>query len=59
MPDIFRWCIKLPIFSAASDMIFVFVSNKYACCAMGVYFTSLVIVSFNAIQVMFAIGSYE
>jgi len=34
MTDIFRQCIKLPVLNAASDMIFVFVSNKYACCAM-------------------------
>jgi len=33
MTDIFRQCIKLPVFNAASD-IFVFVSNTYACCAV-------------------------
>jgi len=40
-------------------MIFVFVSNKYACCAMGVYSPSLAIACFSAVQVMFAIASYE
>jgi len=34
MPDKFRQCIKLLVLDVASDMIFVFVSNKYACCAM-------------------------
>ena len=34
MPDIFCQCIKLPVLNATSDMIFVFMSNKYACCAM-------------------------
>jgi len=55
MSDIFRWCIELPVFNAASDMFFVFVSNKYACSAMGVYFISLAIACFNAVQVIFAI----
>jgi len=58
MPDIFRQCIKLPVFNAASDMIFVFVSNT---CMLhhGVYFTSVEIACFNAVQVMFAIASNE
>ena len=40
-------------------MIFVFVSNKYACCALGVHPTSVAFACFNAVQVMFAIASDE
>ena len=40
-------------------MVFVFVSNKYACCAMRVYSTSLAIACLNVVQVMFAIASNE
>ena len=60
MPDIFRQCIKLPVFNVASDMIFVFVSNTYKCMLRHcVYFTSLEIACFNAVHVMFAIASNE
>ena len=43
MPGILRQFSQQTVFYAIFDMILVFVSNKYACCATEVYFTRLAI----------------
>ena len=58
MPDIFRQCIKLPVFNVASDII-CFREQQIYMLRHGLYFTSLEIACFNAVQVMFAIASNE
>jgi len=59
MPDIFRQCIKLPVFNAGIRYALCFREQQICILRHGVYFTSLETACFNAVQIMFAIASNE